>query len=402
MKGKKVIITILILALFASCIGGTGIIPQTEKVTMADDEVLVTDTLPTSGTWSEDKWFEESVDYVRYTINVPGDGEIRLKFMAYMYLNFQIYDGEMKEYFRDTTFGIYGDEIMPETKEYSFVFSKGTYYLYLWSYPAGKYKVYYQYTNYHTNDDAAFSYDSPQIVEPGRSVTAALTRTDEEDWFKFTVPKNGYYTFSFISYIEVFDLYWHVYNWDLTEDIAYDSVYNASSTSPYKESWDIYLKKGTYYLRTYSAGEGKYYFSWKALSQPSCSHDYNGTQVSSTYFSKGYTRFKCSKCGKTYKGSYTAKKKLGKGYISGGTIGKKKVKISFYSISGVSGYQIRYSTNKKMKKSKIVKVSKKKNSKTIKGLKSKKMYYFQLRGYVKSGKKIAYGAWSSKAYGKIK
>lgn len=62
--------------------------------------------------------------------------------------------------------------------------------------------------------------------------------------------------------------------------------------------------------------------------------------------------------------------------------------------SGVSGYQVRYSTSSSMKKAK----KKSSSSKTVKitKLKTGKKYYVQARTYKKSGKKIFYSSWSAK------
>lgn len=69
--------------------------------------------------------------------------------------------------------------------------------------------------------------------------------------------------------------------------------------------------------------------------------------------------------------------------------GKKAVTVSWNSVKGASGYKITYSTNSSFKKAKSVTVSKKKDSVSIKKLKSKKVYYVKIRAYekVKSGKK---------------
>lgn len=72
---------------------------------------------------------------------------------------------------------------------------------------------------------------------------------------------------------------------------------------------------------------------------------------------------------------------------------KNKVKISLKKIKGAKGYQIRYATNNKFKKSKV-KNSKKANV-TIGKLKKGKKYYFKARAYAfdENGKKV-YGKYS--------
>lgn len=85
--------------------------------------------------------------------------------------------------------------------------------------------------------------------------------------------------------------------------------------------------------------------------------------------------------------------KLKKPAISKLTKGKKQIKVSWKKVSGVTGYQIQYSTSKKFTKktTKTVKVKGyKKTSATVKKLKSKKTYYVRIRTY--KGK--SYSSWS--------
>ena len=81
--------------------------------------------------------------------------------------------------------------------------------------------------------------------------------------------------------------------------------------------------------------------------------------------------------------------------------GKKKATVKYKKISGAYGYQIQYSTNKKIKKgnksSNTTKLSK-----TVKKLKSKKKYYVRIRTYrTVNGKKI-YSNWSKVKNIKVK
>ena len=76
--------------------------------------------------------------------------------------------------------------------------------------------------------------------------------------------------------------------------------------------------------------------------------------------------------------------------------GKKKFTVTWAKVSGVKGYQIQYSSDKKLKKNnKSVTVTKQKTTKaTVKKLKSKKKYYVRVRTYkTVNGKKI-YSPWS--------
>ena len=70
----------------------------------------------------------------------------------------------------------------------------------------------------------------------------------------------------------------------------------------------------------------------------------------------------------------------------------KKIQISWKKINGVTGYQIQYAANKKMRKAK--KVTSAKTTYTAKKLKKKKIYYVRVRAYIKNGTKKVYGKWS--------
>lgn len=90
----------------------------------------------------------------------------------------------------------------------------------------------------------------------------------------------------------------------------------------------------------------------------------------------------------TVKPKKTSIKKLSKG--------KKKFTVTWAKVSGVKGYQIQYSSDKKFKKNnKSITVTKQKTTKaTVKKLKSKKKYYVRVRTYkMVNGKKI-YSSWS--------
>lgn len=73
-----------------------------------------------------------------------------------------------------------------------------------------------------------------------------------------------------------------------------------------------------------------------------------------------------------------------------------KVTVKWKDVSKAEGYQIAYATNSKFKNKTTKTVSgARTTSKTISGLKQGKKYYIRVRAYSKSGKKTAYGSWSS-------
>ena len=84
---------------------------------------------------------------------------------------------------------------------------------------------------------------------------------------------------------------------------------------------------------------------------------------------------------------------------------KKTITVKWKKVSsGITGYQIQYSTSKKFKTNKkSVKITNKKTvSKTIKGLKKGKKIYVRIRTYKKSGSKTKYSKWSAVKSVKVK
>ena len=104
----------------------------------------------------------------------------------------------------------------------------------------------------------------------------------------------------------------------------------------------------------------------------------------------------------TVKPAQPEKLKVAKVSVKKIKAGKKKFNISWKKQSAVTGYQIRYSTKKDMKKSKTVTALKTATTKTVKKLKSKKRYYVQVRAYKSNGNKKIYGSWSTKKTVKVR
>lgn len=76
----------------------------------------------------------------------------------------------------------------------------------------------------------------------------------------------------------------------------------------------------------------------------------------------------------------------------------RKAKVTWNKAAKITGYEVRYSTDKKFKSGvkKVLVPSSKANSTTIKGLKKGKKYYVQVRAYKAVNKKTKlYGAWST-------
>lgn len=188
----------------------------------------------------------------------------------------------------------------------------------------------------------------PEIID---AKTGKVTRPEKDTMVKLTV--KTYYSASFVEETDFF--------FDpgpLGDNAAYRSV--------------IVMVKGT------KQDEFK-------DSKPATMPSESATTPSTT---QPTTKPSTTKNTKTVKPKKTSIKKLSKG--------KKKFTVTWAKVSGVKGYQIQYSSDKKFKKNnKSVTVTKQKTTKaTVKKLKSKKKYYVRVRTYkTVNGKKI-YSSWS--------
>ena len=190
--------------------------------------------------------------------------------------------------------------------------------------------------------------DHPEIID---AKTGKVTRPEKDTMVKLTV--KTYYSASFVEETDFF--------FDpgpLGDNAAYRSV--------------IVMVKGT---KQDEVNDSK----------PATKPSESATTPSTT---QPTTKPSTTKNIKTVKPKKTSIKKLSKG--------KKKFTVTWAKVSGVKGYQIQYSSDKKFKKNnKSIIVTKQKTTKaTVKKLKSKKKYYVRVRTYkTVNGKKI-YSSWS--------
>lgn len=190
--------------------------------------------------------------------------------------------------------------------------------------------------------------DHPEIID---AKTGKVTRPEKDTMVKLTV--KTYYSASFVEETDFFFDPGH-----LGDNAAYRSV--------------SVIVKGT------KQDEIK---DSKPATKPS-------EPVTTPSTTQPATKPSTTKNTETVKPKKTSIKKLSKG--------KKKFTVTWAKVSGVKGYQIQYSSDKKFKKNnKSVTVTKQKTTKaTVKKLKSKKKYYVRVRTYkTVNGKKI-YSSWS--------
>lgn len=190
--------------------------------------------------------------------------------------------------------------------------------------------------------------DHPEIID---AKTGKVTRPEKDTMVKLTVK-----TYYLASFVEETDFFFDP--GPLGDNAAYRSV--------------SVIVKGT------KQDEVK-------DSEPATKPSESATTPSTT---QPTTKPSTTKNTETVKPKKTSIKKLSKG--------KKKFTVTWAKVSGVKGYQIQYSSDKKFKKNnKSVTVTKQKTTKaTVKKLKSKKKYYVRVRTYkTVNGKKI-YSSWS--------
>ena len=84
---------------------------------------------------------------------------------------------------------------------------------------------------------------------------------------------------------------------------------------------------------------------------------------------------------------------LAKPVIKSATPSSGTIKVSWSKVSGVTGYQVQYATNKSFSDAKTVSTSS--ASTTIKNLSATKVYYVRMRNVIKSSSSTRYSAWSN-------
>ncbi len=302
-----------------------------------------------------------------YKVTIPADGVLSVTLMAQNTENMPFSISKSPSLGRDDV--LTGSDVgsysvnSPVSKTISTVLSAGTYYIpveHRLGQATAQYKIKTVYESFGFTETPD-SYDSPKSLSVGGTYTDALTATDKEDWYKVTIPENGRYTFRYSSVHNT--VQFKLKDTNLREIAGDDCTLTLAN-----KTRDVFLEAGTYYFHVYG-WPSKYSFSVNYS---------NVDQVS------------------------VSKVKAVKG---------RKANITFKNVSGATGYQIRYSTDKnfnKNVKTKTFKANKakaaggKKRVYTISKLKKNKKYYFQIRSYVEKNNVKYYSDWSKSKKAKVK
>lgn len=278
----------------------------------------------------------------------------------------------------------------------------------------------------------------PQAVSVGmgQTVNGFIAQNDGVDYYRITVPSSG--TLNVRATINLERLGIKFYNADYSEvDNGDFTYYWDSASKSATETKTISLSSGTYYVRVVgnygysddSSKYGKYSLTFSvpgsvtsvqktkitsvsSISTKTCTGKAIRPSVTVRAGSKKLTKNKDytisyannirpgrAKAVIRGKGNYTGTKtvyfyiKPAKArMISAKSTAKRKVTLKYRKMTGVSGYQIYYSTRKNSgyKRAKTT-------SRTTYTLRktSKKVYYFKVRAYKKVGKKTLYGSFST-------
>ena len=358
-------------------------------------------------------------DFDTYKFTLSQVGCVKLDMTSYMqYYCIKLFNSDGEEIWY-TSENEWTSTVGYRSDSYDLYLEKGTYYMQINGYAWGKsYKSTGKYvcnTSF-TGSDVSFDGDDNDFktakqISWNKKYTGQISENDDFDNYIFSVPKDQTIAVDITSYMQYYCI--KIFDSDGKEIWKTDDNEWNSRVGYRKDSQNIVLSAGTYYMQIngYAWGKsykstGKYVFSVSSLSQENCNHDYSSKWVDATYFEKGYRLYTCKKCNKKYKDDYVAKRQLDQGSISSwySTAGKGKIYLQWFTISDASGYQIRYCKKKSMKSGvKVVTVKgRRKYKKTINKLSRRKKYYLQIRAYKKSGKKIVYGKWSRKSTFKTK
>ncbi len=233
---------------------------------------------------------------------------------------------------------------------------------------------------------------------------------------KATCTKTGTKTFTCScgdSYIEIIAKTSHTYNTSTTKASLSK---NGKIETKCTVCGDISKTTAIYYPKTIKLSATTYTYNNKTKTPSVTVKDSKGNTLKKDVdYTVTYPK-KRKSIGKytvtvTFKGNYSGTKKLtfeivpAKVTLSKLTAGSKNLTATWKNVSGVTGYEVVYSTSKKFTKktTKTVTIKKAKSKKTtIKKLKKGKKYYVKVRAYkTVSGKKI-YGAYSSVKNVKVK
>ena len=394
---------------------------------------LATDNVWVSGSIDN----KDETDF--YTVHMPSAGWLTVGYQAFdirdSYIEIKS-DDLTKQYERRNIF--YSSATSPITCSYEFALEKGDYSICIYGAGSnvGDYRVKASFKPAENNEsESNNTFDTAMDIGLGSQVTGFLSIDDRIDFYKINVPYKKMVRLVYTARIP--DSYLEIWNSEYV-NIYKKNIYTAAEDKPIVHVFEQQLDAGTYYIKILPCGNnvGRYTLqsqekiitrsikisgknnvvAGKSVKLSATLSPANVTD-STIQWSSGDTGIATvDQNGKvtTYKagrvnitasaqdGSNVTKvfslivtpKKTAKPYAY--NYSKAKLYVSWQTQSGVTGYEVQYSKKKNFSKSvtKTKKVSSNYSNRTFTGVK-KGTYYVRVRAYLKVGKKVYNGDWSS-------
>jgi uncharacterized protein YjdB len=440
---KKFYRQLLAFVLVAAMVMATG---GGMTVEAADTEVQTYD-LVANDTWISGS-IQETGGVNLYQITITEAGYLTVAYQAWSLARSYCYilNADMTDTY-DSKSAWNATEINPQTTSISNWMEAGTYIVKIDGVndDIGTYKLKASFKAAQNNEtEPNNDFATAMELSAKQTVKGLLSRDDATDFYKFTLNASKTVKFTYLAYIDMscFEL------WDDDfQKIRSDSVWNGSEDSPQTYTYETTLAAGTYYIKispyysSSSSDRGRYSlryqvvqkvtsikisgnkkvvagksFQLKATVSPSsatdktvswssdnssvASVDANTGKVTARGAGTAHITAKANDSGSVSKSVTVVvlPKKVSSLSARKSSAFKKALYVGWGYQSGVSGYQVSYSTNKNFKNAKTKTVTS--TGVNIIGLKQNTKYYVRVRAYVNNGSKKQYGAWSSVKSGK--
>lgn len=219
--------------------------------------------------WSDNLFMNDGNRDIWYKVVIPSDGIWNFKIMSYSsnMVLYTLYDNDIVDVVRESSNRLQGgSDTSPVSISETIAMTEGIYYLNLHLHEEGdlgaaKIKIKSSFEKISVNDKQAVSFDSPQTIRIGESITGILGKTDLEDWFKFTLKTDTTLIFRAKSYCDTF------FTYDFYDEDAQivqngsNALQGGSDLSPASEIKEYTFTKGSYYLKimNYNRGDGGNY-----------------------------------------------------------------------------------------------------------------------------------------------
>lgn len=207
-------------------------------------------TLPTNGAWTENyELVKETTDYYKFTISSAGS--IDLKIMSYVSdLDCTLYDSNFNNI---NSKSVGGSETSPQVGSMEKWLSQGTYYVTVssWRGKSGNYKLYISFASSGMAAAEKDSFDLPRDMSINSKATGVFTHSNQEDWYKVTIPVAGKYNYV-CQRSAINGSSSCLYDSNLSELSAINFYYSNTETK------EIMLNPGTYYIKFQGKNGGTY------------------------------------------------------------------------------------------------------------------------------------------------